>query len=150
MIVRHATASDLLAIQTLNNELFELEIKNFDPYLIKDWALSKEGEEYFKNAIENAVVFVAEDNGVVVGYICGELTSVPYYSFKIAELCNMCVTMKYRKRGVGTMLTNKFFEYFKQQGVFRFSVTASFKNECAKNFYKKIGFTESNMTYFKF
>ena len=43
MRIRRAEIRDLEAIQTLNNQLFELELENFDKYLIKDWPLSDEG-----------------------------------------------------------------------------------------------------------
>ncbi|MBQ8431021.1 MAG: hypothetical protein IJX26_03680, partial [Clostridia bacterium] len=72
MIIRKATIEDLSRIQELNNELFELEIANYDKYLIKDWPLSNEGKAYFENAIRESFVVVAEIENQVVGYLLGE------------------------------------------------------------------------------
>ena len=150
MLIRKAAFKDLQRIQELNNELFELEIANFDKYLIKDWPLSNEGKAYFENAIKESFVVVAEINNKVVGYLLGEKSDIPYYNFKIAELCNMCVDSNYRKQGIGNALYNEFEKFYKAQGISHFIVTASFKNESAKAFYKKMGFEEANSTFVKF
>ena len=150
MLIRRANLADLKRIQELNNELFELELANFDKYLIKNWPLSKEGEDYFKNAIKESFVVVAEIDNKVVGYLLGEESSVPYYNFQIAELCNMCIDSNYRKQGIGNLLYKEFEKFYKEQGITHFMVTASFKNESAKAFYKKMGFSEANSTFIKF
>lgn len=150
MLVRKAELKDLQRIQELNNQLFELELANFDKYLIKDWPLSKEGKEYFENAIKDSFVIVAEIDDKVVGYLLGEVSDIPYYDFKIAELCNMCIDSNYRKQGIGNALYKEFERIFREQGITHFTVTASFKNENAKSFYKKMGFEEANSTFTKF
>ena len=150
MLIRKAELKDLQRIQELNNELFELELANFDKHLIKNWPLSKEGREYFENAINESFVVVAEIDGKVVGYLLGEEGKIPYYDFKIAELCNMCIDSNYRKQGIGNALYKEFENHFKEQGINHFTVTASFKNENAKSFYKKMGFEEANSTFTKF
>ena len=63
MNIRRAELNDLKSVQELNNQLFDLEIAHFDEHLIKDWPLSKDGEQYFKKAIENNFVIVAETAG---------------------------------------------------------------------------------------
>ena len=60
MIIRKATINDLSQIQELNNQLFELELANFDKHLIKGWPLSPEGKQYFQDAINEGYVIVAE------------------------------------------------------------------------------------------
>ena len=128
---------------------FELELENFDSYLIKNWPMSKEGKIYFKNAIKNDFVVVAEVDNAVVGYLMGGGISVPYYNFKIAELFNMCIDSNYRNQGIGNALYSEFEKFYRSQGVSHFMVTASFKNESAKQFYKKMGFNEANLTLVK-
>ncbi len=150
MIIRKAEIKDLKTIQNLNNQLFELELEKFDKYLIKGWSFSEQGKDYFENAIKNSFVIVAEIDGEVVGYLLAEEVDIPYYSFKIAELCNMCVDENFRRKGVGANLYKEFEKYFKSQNIENFIVTASFKNESAKNFYKKMGFVETNSTFSKF
>ena len=149
MEYRNATLSDLKAVQMLNDELFDLEYKHFDKNVVKNWPLSKQGKAYFENAIKKDCVIVAVEHDKVIGYILGAETKVPYYSFKTAELCNMCVTASYRGKGIGAKLVEKFENHFAQKGITYFTVTASYKNEYAKAFYKKLGYKENNITYIK-
>lgn len=130
--------------------MFELELASFDEYLIKDWPLSNEDKAYFQNAIKDSFCIVAEIDNKVVGYLLGEENNIPYYSFKITELCNMCVDKDFRKQGIGRALYKEFEKHFTKLSVTHFMVTASFKNESAKLFYKKMGFKEANTTFIKF
>lgn len=150
MIIRKAELKDLQKVQELNNQLFELEIENYDKYLVKDWPLSNQGKKYFEDAINSSFVVVAEIENSIVGYLLAEEIDIPYYNFKIAELCNMCIDINYRKNGIGCALYKEFENHYKNQGINHFMVTASFKNESAKAFYKKMGFTEANTTLIKF
>ena len=150
MFIRKAEIKDLERVQELNNQLFDLEIANFDEYLIKNWPLSNEGRNYFLNAIKESCVLVAESDDKVVGYLLAEKVDIPYYNFKIAELCNMCVDKDYRRMGIGEKLYLEFEKHFRAKDITHFIVTASFKNESAKSFYKKMGFNEANSTFVKF
>lgn len=148
--IRRADLRDLVRIQELNNELFELELENYDKYLIKDWPMSQEGQDYFEEAIRNDYVIVAEKDCRVVGYLLACENNIPYYNFPIIELCNMCVEKSSRKQGIGNALYRVFERHFKSKGLNRFTVTASFLNENAKAFYEKMGFKPGNITFTKF
>lgn len=152
--IRKATLKDLNAIQALNNQLFDLELECFDPHLVRNWPLSSEGKEYFTNAIKNDYVIVAETQvdggGILVGYLLAEKVDIPYYAFPIVELCNMCVDKDYRKHGIGKLLFAEFEKHFTSLGITNLTVTASYKNSSAQAFYKKMGFTEANLTFTKF
>lgn len=150
MIIRKATQKDLNIIQQLNNELFELELEHFDTYLTKNWPLSKQGYDFFENAITNDLVLVAQIDDNVIGYLHASKADIPYYDFEIAELCNMCITKTYRKQGIGKKLYDEFVSYYNSQSVNHFIVTASYKNESAQAFYKKLGFKPANITYINF
>lgn len=62
----------------------------------------------------------------------------------------MCVDKNFRRKGLGDLLYKEFEKFYKEKGITHFIVTASFKNESAKAFYKKMGFEEANTTYVKF
>ena len=62
----------------------------------------------------------------------------------------MCVDENFRRMGIGEKLYLSFEKYFQAKDITHFVVTASFKNESAKSFYKKMGFKESNSTLAKF
>ena len=47
--IRKANINDLSYIQELNNNLFDLGSENYDPTLVKDWAISNDGKMYFED-----------------------------------------------------------------------------------------------------
>jgi len=73
VIVRKAGLEDLTSIQKLNDNLFDLEFNNFDDTLKREWALEKEGQEYFEDMIKNEIVFVAQIEDKIVGYLAGSI-----------------------------------------------------------------------------
>lgn len=145
--IRKATIHDLTSIQTLNNNLFELEYKNFDDTLKTGWPFEKEGEEYFTDMINNEIVFVAKDDEKIIGYLAGSICEqVSYITETFAELDNMCIDDEYRRFGIGTMLINSFKEYCKEKEIQNIKVTASAKKSRAIEFYTRNGFEEYNVT----
>jgi N-acetylglutamate synthase-like GNAT family acetyltransferase len=147
MVVRRASIDDLKVIQRLNNELFELELNGCDDSLVKDWPLTIDGEEYFKELILKDYVYVCVDDGNVVGYLAGSIVSVSYIKNKYAEVNNMCISNDYRGKGVGTLLFDKFRYDVKELGIMELRVTASSNNSNARKFYEKNGFNEFEVTY---
>ena len=145
--IRKANINDLKEIQNLNNLLFELEYNNYDDTLKLGWPLEKEGEEYFKDVIENNIAYVAETNGKIIGYLAGSISEqISYITETFAELDNMCVNEEYRRYSVGTLLINEFKKYCKDNSIENIKVTASAKNSKAIQFYMKNGFEDYNVT----
>ena len=145
--IRKANMADLFEIQKLNKELFELEFNNFDSTLIEDWPLTKEGKEYFENAIRNDIVLVACVDGKIVGYLAGTLNSqYSYNNIVQAELDNMCIMNEYRKLGIGSKLFEEFKKICKENGINEIKVVASYNNLNAIEFYKRNGFKETELT----
>ncbi len=147
LIIRNADLKDLEIIQKLNNELFDLELKNYDTTLVKDWAISNEGKEYFEDLINNHFVMVALLDDEIVGYLAGTINEKgSYENIQYGEINNMFIKDSYRGYGVGKALVNEFKMYCKSKGINDLIVTASSKNKNAINFYKKNGFEEFNLT----
>lgn len=146
LIIRRADINDLVDIQKLNKILFELEYNNFDSSLDTSWPDSYEGQEYFRNAINNDVVLVAILDNKIVGYLVGSLNTGYSYNKTIqAELDNMCILEEYRKLGIGTQLFLEFKRICKNNNTSELKVVASYKNLNAINFYKNNGFVESEL-----
>ena len=132
VIIRKAKLEDLTFIQELNNNLFDLEVNNFDDTLKLGWPFEKEGKEYFEYMIKNEIVFVAELEEKVVGYLAGSICEqISYITEKFAELDNMCINEEYRRFGIGTLLMNEFKKYCKENNIQNIKVTASAKNSKA-------------------
>lgn len=147
MEIRKAILKDLEYIQQLNNKLFDLEIKCFDPSLKKDWAILEEGKAYFTDMIENNIVFVAITQNQIVGYLAGTLnTQNGTGTITVAELDNMYIDENCRNSGIGSKLIYKFKEVCLENNIKRIIVTASAKNHDAIKFYMKNGFDEHNVT----
>ena len=146
--IRIATINDLNAVQELNNSLFELEFNNFDDTLKVGWPFEKDGKEYFEYMIENEIVFVAEAEEKIVGYLAGSICEqISYITETFAELDNMCIDDQYRRLGIGTLLINEFKKYCKEKNIQNIKVTASAKNSRAIQFYIKNGFEDYNVTF---
>lgn len=147
LIIRSATIDDLLNIQKLNKILFELEYNNFDSTLDTSWPMSNEGEEYFKNAINNNIVLVSVLDDKIVGYLVGSLNTGYSYNKNIqAELDNMCILEECRKLGIGKQLFLEFKKICKKNNISELKVVASYDNLNAIKFYKNCGFAPSELT----
>ena len=147
VIIRKAGLEDLTSIQKLNDNLFDLEFNNFDDTLKREWALEKEGQEYFEDMIKNGIVFVAQIENKIVGYLAGSICEpISYITESFAELDNMCIDNEYRRFGIGTLLISSFKEYCKEKKIQNIKVTASAKNSRAIQFYIKNGFEDYNIT----
>lgn len=147
LFVRKANLNDLETIQKLNNQLFDLELKYYDTTLVKDWAISNEGKEYFKDLINNYYVVVALLNDEIVGYLAGTINEKgSYENVQYGEIRNMFIKDNCRGYGVGKKLVKEFKLYCRNNGLNDLIVTASTKNINAINFYKKNGFEDFNLT----
>ncbi|MGM9849314.1 MAG: GNAT family N-acetyltransferase [Bacilli bacterium] len=147
IIIRRARSEDLNIIQELNNDLFKLEKANYDSTLIENWPLSKDGEDYFTDLINNHYVIVALLNDEIVGYLAGSINEKgSYEEIQYGELNNMLIKENCRGYGIGKKLINSFKNYCKENNISNVKVTASYKNQDAINFYKKNGFSEFDLT----
>ena len=96
--IKKADITYLKDIQNLNNQLFELEYNSFDPALKVGWTFEEKGTNYFKNMLENEIVYIALDKDKVVGYLAGSINIQGSYVTKsLAEVDNMFVLEEYRK-----------------------------------------------------
>lgn len=149
VIIRRANKKDLDDILHLNFDLFKKEYKEFDRSLDMKWTYGKKGRAYFKKRASGKEGFcaVAENNGKIVGYLCGGLQVWGYREKAVyVELENMLVDKKLRGKGVGTLLTREFFKWCKDKKAKYISVTASAQNKPAIEFYRSLGFKDYNLT----
>lgn len=149
IIIRRASIKDLEDILRLNFDLFKKEHKEYDKSLNMKWTYGKEGKGYFKKRAggKEGLCVVAENNGKIVGYLCGGSHSGGYRGKAVyAELENMLVDKKLRGKGIGTMLTNEFFKWCKDKKAKYISVTASAQNKPTIEFYRSLGFKDYNLT----
>lgn len=142
--IRIARPDELPIVQKLNGDAFENDAEH-DPYLVMTWPTDPStGGTYFRRRLDGAgdgVVFVAEDNGDVIGYIAGAIRpNEPYRRGSRSELENMFVRADARRSGIGSSLVNAFVTWSRQQGADEVYVSAYFDNERAVSFYEHYGF----------
>lgn len=141
--IRKAVINDLEDVLRLNLELFKKEYEEYDKSLDMEWTRSKQGEEYFSERIvgSDGFVCIAEDDGKIIGYICGGLCDRDYRVEGVyIELENMLVDKKYRGLGVGKKLGEAFLEWCDRKEVKYINVSASASNAGGIGFYKSLGF----------
>lgn len=142
IIIRKAKIEDLKDVQVLRDILFKYEIEKLDNHITDvTWTFSKDGEEDLIYFINEQILYVAEINNKIVGYICGEMLPKKEWNlFQIAEIINLCVKEEYRNMKIGTLLINKFKEVCKEKNIKHISV-ATLSNNDAIKFYNKNGFS---------
>lgn len=139
--IRRARSNEWENLQELNDEVFTDNSK-YDSDLVLDWARSEKGEAYFKGLVidSESICLVAEDEGVLVGYIAASPKDITYRKSKYIEIDNMGVIPEYRSQGVGKMLMDECLKIAKERGFQKAYVNCYSANDKAINFYKKNGF----------
>ena len=80
--------------------------------------------------------FVAEENGVVAGYIGSQI------SFPEADVMNVAVRPDYRRRGIGEILVETLISHLKSMDCESLTLEVRASNEAAKALYEKLGFAQ--------
>lgn len=78
--------------------------------------------------------FGAFVNGKIVGYVCVRLM------YEEAQICNICVADKYRRRGYASMLLTQVAAFAAESGCERCELEVNVANEPAVQLYKKCGY----------
>lgn len=141
MKIRKAKKDEWSKLQDLNNEVF-IDNAKYDPDLVKDWAYSEQGEEYFKDLVNDpkGLCLVAEnDSGQLVGYLAASPKPIEYRKSKYFEVDNMGVIPEYRSQGVGKKLMDKSMEWGKENGFQKVYVCSYSGNVGAIKFYENCG-----------
>lgn len=146
--IRKAKIKDINEVMSLNQQLFDYEYKKGAKTLDCNW--TSNNKEYFRKSIvnDNSLTLVAIVDDKIVGYLIGKTSSIENYRIikSMAELDNMFISPDYRKIGIGSLLTDKFFDWAKERGIERLKVIVSANNQSAINFYKKNDFKDCRTT----
>lgn len=140
--IRRAKLSDLDAICTLSQSLFEHERQFTDEYDM-GWSHGAAGRKFFTKMLRSrkAFVLLAIADEKIVGYILIKLLTFSWRVYNpIAELTNLSVDPMYRGQGIGTKLFEKAAETAKKRGAKRMSVEGLHDNIRAIKFYHTQGF----------
>ena len=107
--IRLMTENDLEAILNIDEKI--VHISRLEYYQLKF-------ERLFSSKDYLPTSFVAEDNGVVVGFLMGELYMGQFGIFQeVASMDTIGVDPAYQHRGVGKKLMDEFIDHLRQIGV---------------------------------
>ena len=143
--------NDLKQIQELNLKLSKKEKKEYDPLLDLD-KISKDGIKHFKNRISknDSCVFVAITDKKIIGHICGKLAKTGSFgrlpNIIVAEIESFFVLNKYRSKGIGKELYDKFLGWSKIKNADKARLDVRPQNRLAIKFYKNNNFKDYYLT----
>lgn len=130
-MVRLATVDDAEQLKILND------------------AFNGEGEatlENIKNSLcnnQHEAVFVTDDNGVLVGFVCVQLKKSFCYDEYMPEITEVYVKKEYRKRGIASTMIS-FAEDFccKKYPLHKYELLTGKDNYTAQTVYGKLGYRD--------
>ncbi len=94
--------------------------------------------------IKREIVYVAEIDGTVVGYIHAEIYNTLYYETMI-NILGIAVSSDYRRQGIGRALLSRTEEWGKENGVKFVRLNSGGSRKEAHNFYRAMGYDDEKM-----
>ncbi len=144
-MIRRATPADLPVIGRLGALLIE-EHYAFDPqrFLAAKPRTPSDYAFFISTQLEDTdkAVFVAEDNGNVIGYAYAAIEGYDYMALRgpAGVLHDVIVDPEHRGRGVGRLLLDATLEFFRSRGVPRVVLFTAEQNEAAQRLFARMGF----------
>lgn len=146
MTIRLATPDDLPALGRLGALLMRTHYE-FDPQRFMDPGTdASEGYAWFLGRQlkddENAVIFVAEHDGSVIGYVYAALEPVSWKELRDAcgFIHDVVVDERGRRTGTATALIEKAVEWLRARGAPRVMLWTAEQNAGAHQLFAKLGF----------
>lgn len=128
MNVRRANAQDVAAICKISRD---------------DLGYECNAELVFERLMEldnsREVVFVAEIDNIVVGYIHAEIYNLLYHETMV-NILGIAVSFDYRRHGVGRSLLNHVENWAKELGIYVIRLNSGSTRKEAHAFYRTMGF----------
>lgn len=131
MMVRIATVRDAEQLGILNNEFNGKDETTIDN--IRNSIINNKQE----------VVIVADENGVLVGFVCVQLKKSFCYNEYISEITEVYVVPTYRKKGIASEMITYAEDYCtKNYPLHKYELLTGKKNVIAQFVYGKLGYAD--------
>lgn len=132
-MVRKAIISDAEQLSVLNEEFNgkgETTIDNIRNSLMNN---------------QQEVVVVADENGVLVGFVCVQLKKSFCYDEYMPEITEVYVNPTYRKKGIASEMITFAEDYCsKKYPLHKYELLTGKENLIAQSVYSKLGYTDDN------
>jgi ribosomal protein S18 acetylase RimI-like enzyme len=143
MEIRTANLEDLCAIETLWKEMML-----FHSALDDDFSMIPEAEEihreYMKGILQEGEkrVLVADDGGIVLGYIRMETCKKPpiYPNIEYVEIKAISVSTSARRKGIGRKLVEAVTTWCMNRNIMQVECGVAVNNPVSQAFWKRMGF----------
>lgn len=147
MDFREMKENEVEQVAKLHNELAyfiqkETEDAYFDFETLDLTGITRHLEGYVNHPLRK--IYVAVENGEVVGFIVGEIIScyLPISSIqKVGYISGAYTLPEYRGKGIMKKLDSYITDFFKQNKIMYAEVNFITNNVIAKNFWKSMGYT---------
>ena len=93
-------------------------------------------------------VFVAEVNGVVVGYVCLWIREHFHDMHRAARILALVVDANHQRMGIGKKLMAQAEQYAKDEGCISVDLTSAYRRADAHAFYESLGYEAEQTKYF--
>ena len=148
-MIRQATELDIHRIVELWYEM-SVYHEQIDSY----FKLAPDGKSVYRNFLSSHIgardvaLFVAEDEGVVKGYVMVKVEIRPavFLSQRTGFIQELAVTEDFQRMGVGQELLTKALTWLKEQGISEVSCHYSLDNPKSSKFWSEAGFKVTTVT----
>jgi ribosomal protein S18 acetylase RimI-like enzyme len=110
----------------------------FGPINDRDWRWRKAQHIDEDVARDPAGVFIAEDDGQIVGYI----TTWQHREAGIGHIPNLAIAASHRNQGLGRQLIEHAFNHFRASGLTHAKIETLAQNAIGNHLYRALGFQE--------
>ena len=146
IIIRKVKSEDAEQYIKLGNLVWRIAYRHIFPEEVfidresKEQVKIKEFDNYHYNN-EKRMVYVAEENSKIVGFVLGRLDSgYPYYDEKgFADLESLYIHPDYQGYGIATTFKNMFENWAKEKGSTKYVIGVLKENHNARKVYEKWG-----------
>lgn len=151
-MIREANTDDIPSIVDLWEEMMNFHIQKSSIYDIKPDA-RQIYEFYLKKTLKSheSTVIICEIENKIVGYLMAEQSQLPpvYKEDTIGTIVEICITEKYRGRGIGEKLVEKIEKWFISNDIYTIECVISDFNEISKGFWFKSKYKPYNLVCLK-
>lgn len=146
MEIRKAKKEDLQEIKNLRYALAKFEKKLGHNIVEPEWPYTEVGEKDLNYFLNEQYIYVAEEDGKIVGFITGEIFKKKvWYTVQLGSINNLYIIEKYRNNGIGKKLMQTMINALKEKGITNIELNTFSSNVDAIKFYEKLGFKKANL-----
>jgi len=89
------------------------------------------------------IVCIAENNGIAVGFVCGQIVKSMCYNTLHGEITELYVMKQHRRGGIGRGLMEFMESEFRKRGIQKLQLLTGDDNDTALRFYHACGYQDT-------